>query len=108
MNVCQTKNFIRHNSWASCMQRSFDHASRVSKNIFEVMPSRMSENTLLASRTKITFLVDPCQKRKACPHQNLLRYCQILEFILVSELYPEVEESCMAFTEIFLFYATVN
>ena len=93
------------------MQRkgSFEHSSGATDNFFEVMPSRPLENALLASRTTITFVVDPMSEKECMSTSESLpllsnfrkNACKLIP-------YPEAGEICVEFAKISLLYTTIN
>ena len=60
ISVCKIKNFISHKLRGFFRERKeLRPRERSERKIFEVESSRTSDNALLASRTKVTFVVDP-------------------------------------------------
>ena len=79
IHACKNLNFLSHNLRALLIYE------RSERKIFRLSPLERRKMPLWQVGQKLLSLLIPSQKGNACSHQNLICYCQILEFMLVDE-----------------------
>ena len=79
IDACKIKNFICHKLRGLCIQKkgNFEHASEASEKFMRLSPLERQTTPFWQVGQKLLSSLIPRQKRKACSHQNLVRYCQI-------------------------------